>query len=236
LGDNSIIGIDKVDHKSRLYKFTKFVDDDFSFLLTHKESTLHALPVQHADTLVLPSVSDIKDDSIHSDSVHGNEQRVQPDKKSALKLREMPKRAQFTLHAAGVLVGNPLDSRTRSHHEEPSHVISAYEPTMAMHFYMVQSSDPHTYSKVVGNPLWQAAMQKEYDSLLENQTWNLVPLPLEKNIFRCKWVHGIKKYKTRQIAKGPHHIHKNLYIFTKSFSEQKFQTSWDRLGVKNTVA
>jgi len=28
--------------------------------------------VQHADTLMLPSVSDIKDDSIHSDFVHGN--------------------------------------------------------------------------------------------------------------------------------------------------------------------
>jgi hypothetical protein len=31
--------------------------------------------------------------------------------------------------------------------------------------------DPQTYNKVVGNPLWKATMQKEYDSLLENQTW-----------------------------------------------------------------
>jgi hypothetical protein len=78
--DNSIIAIGEVDHKSRLYKFTKFVDHDSSLLLTHEESTLHVPPVQHAETLVLPSVSDIRDDSIHSDYVHGNEQVVQPDK------------------------------------------------------------------------------------------------------------------------------------------------------------
>jgi hypothetical protein len=63
--DNSIIAIGEVDHKSRLYKFTKFVDGDSSLLLTHKESTLHAPPMQHANTFVLPSFPDIKDDSIH---------------------------------------------------------------------------------------------------------------------------------------------------------------------------
>jgi hypothetical protein len=40
--DNSIIAIGEVDHKSRLYKFTKFSDNDSSILLTHKESNLHA--------------------------------------------------------------------------------------------------------------------------------------------------------------------------------------------------
>jgi hypothetical protein len=85
--DNSIIAIGEVDHKSRLYKFTKFSDDDSSILLTHKESTLHAPPVQHAYTLVLPSISDIRDDSIHLDYVHGNKQVVQPDKKPTPKLQ-----------------------------------------------------------------------------------------------------------------------------------------------------
>jgi hypothetical protein len=70
--DNSVIAIGEVDHKSRLYKFTKFSDDDSSILLTHKESTLHAALVQHAYNLILPLVSDIRDDSIHSDSIHGN--------------------------------------------------------------------------------------------------------------------------------------------------------------------
>jgi hypothetical protein len=96
--DNSIIAIGEVDHKSRLYKFTKFSNDD-SILLTHKTSTLHAPLVQHAYTLVLPSVSDIRDDFIHTDSVHGNKQVVQPYKKPAPKLQQMPKKAQTTLQA-----------------------------------------------------------------------------------------------------------------------------------------
>jgi hypothetical protein len=60
--ENSIIAIGEADQKSRLYKFTKFSYNDTSILLTHKESTLHAPPVQHAYTLVLPSVSNIIDD------------------------------------------------------------------------------------------------------------------------------------------------------------------------------
>ena len=85
MNDNFIIAISELDHKSRLYKFTNFSGVDSSILLTHKEITLHAPPVQHAYTLVLPSVSEFRDD-IHSDSVHGNKHVVQPDKKPVLKL------------------------------------------------------------------------------------------------------------------------------------------------------
>jgi hypothetical protein len=167
--DNSIIAIGEVDHKSRLYKFTKFVDDDSSFLLTHKESTLHAPPVQRAYTLMLPSVPDIKYDSIHLYFVHGNKQVVQPDKKLVSKPQQISNREQFTLQEAGNLAGNPLDlRRTRSHHEEPSHVLSDFEPTIPTHYYIVQYSDPQLYSKAVGNPLWQATMQEKYDSILYN--------------------------------------------------------------------
>jgi hypothetical protein len=74
--ENSIIAIGELDHKSRLYKFTKFSNDDSFILLKHKESTFHAPSVQHAYTLVLPSVSDIRYDSIHSYSVHGNKKVV----------------------------------------------------------------------------------------------------------------------------------------------------------------
>jgi hypothetical protein len=105
--DNSIIAIGEVDHKSRLYKFTKFSDDDSSILLTHKGSTLHAPPVQHAYTLVLPSFSDIKDDSIHLDFVHGNKKVVHLDKKPVSKLQQMPKKAHTTLQVARNLAGNP---------------------------------------------------------------------------------------------------------------------------------
>jgi hypothetical protein len=57
------------------------------FYLHIRRVLLHAHPVQHAYTLVLPLVSDIIDDSIHSDYVHGNKQVEQEDKKPTLKLQ-----------------------------------------------------------------------------------------------------------------------------------------------------
>jgi hypothetical protein len=135
-----------------------------------KESHLHAPPVQHVETLLLPSAPDIRDnDSIHSDAtssdsnskdfVHGVELVAQLYEELAQELQYIPKREQSTLQEIGVLVGNPLDSRrTRSHHEDPSHVLSTSKPTMPPLCYMVQSSNPHIYKEVVGNPLWEVAM------------------------------------------------------------------------------
>jgi hypothetical protein len=49
---------------------------------------------------------------------------------------------------------------------------------------MVQSSNPQIYSEVVGNPLWETSMQEKYDSLLEDQTWDMVPLPPGRKLVR----------------------------------------------------
>ena len=84
---------------------------------------------------------------------------------------------------------------------------------------MVQSSDPHTYSEAVGNPLWEAVMQEEHDSLLENHTWDLVPLLLGRKLVKCKWVYRTKRatddqvsrYKARLVAKGSQQIHGICY-------------------------
>jgi hypothetical protein len=98
----------------------------------------------------------------------------------------MIKWAQSTLQETGDLAEDPLDSRTQYHHEEPSHVFLASKPMIPMHCYMVQYFDLQTYSEAMINPLWEASMQEEYDSLLKNQTWDLVPLPPGKKIFRSK--------------------------------------------------
>jgi hypothetical protein len=123
---------------------------------------------------------------------------------------QIPKWAQSTLQVAGVLLRNPLDSRrTQSQQKEPSHVLLSFEPAIPLHCYMVQSSDSHIYSEVVGNPLWEVAMQEEYDSLLKNHTWDLVPLPPGSKLVRCKWIYRTKRaadgqvsrYKSRLVAK-----------------------------------
>jgi hypothetical protein len=40
---------------------------------------------------------------------------------------------------------------------------------------------------------WECAMQEEYDSLMTNKTWTLVPLPVGRKLVSCKWVFKIKQ-------------------------------------------
>jgi len=35
-------------------------------------------------------------------------------------------------------------------------------------------------------------MKEEYNSLLENQTWDMVPLPSGRKLVRCRWVYKNK--------------------------------------------
>jgi hypothetical protein len=75
-----------------------------------------------------------------------------------------------------------------------------------------QEPKPTCYSSTMKNPLWRKAMNVEFDALLHNQTWTLVPSSLAKNVIGCKWVFRLKRkvdgfidqYKARFIAKVFH--------------------------------
>ena len=57
-------------------------------------------------------------------------------------------------------------------------------------------------------------MNLEFDALLKNQTWVLVPPHTAHNVIRCKWVFQIKRnadgsvecYKAHLVAKGFHQL------------------------------
>lgn len=76
--------------------------------------------------------------------------------------------------------------------EEDSQALLAMETCMPMH-----ASDPQTYAEATGHPEWEAAMDEEYKSLIENQIWDLVLLPSNQKLVRCKWV-----YQTKKVANG----------------------------------
>jgi hypothetical protein len=58
-------------------------------------------------------------------------------------------------------------------------------------------------------------MQEEYNSLLENQIWDLFLLPSGRKLVRCRWVYRTKstvngqisRYKSRLAAKGFQQVH-----------------------------
>lgn len=65
-------------------------------------------------------------------------------------------------------------------------------------------------------------MKIEYDALLKNSTWSLVPLPPHSLAIGCKWVFRVKenldgsinKYKARLVKKGFHQLSGFYYIET----------------------
>jgi hypothetical protein len=54
------------------------------------------------------------------------------------------------------------------------------------------SFEPTSFAQASKYSHWQAAMQNEYDALMRNQTWSLVPASSQMNIVGCKWVFKVK--------------------------------------------
>jgi hypothetical protein len=70
--------------------------------------------------------------------------------------------------------------------------------------------EPTSYKQAASNPKWHAAMESEFQALLDNHTWTLCPRPPHRNIIKKKWVYKLKqkvdgtidRYKARLVAKG----------------------------------
>jgi len=69
---------------------------------------------------------------------------------------------------------------------------------------------PRTYRGGLADPNWRQAMQEEFDALLANHTWDLVPRPSQANIVTGKWVFkhkyqadgSLERYKARWVLRG----------------------------------
>jgi len=71
-------------------------------------------------------------------------------------------------------------------------------------------NEPSSYNEASKHESWMNVMNMEYEDLMKNQTWDLVPYPNEHNVIGNKWIYKVKynsvreieKYKARLIAKG----------------------------------
>ena len=59
-------------------------------------------------------------------------------------------------------------------------------------------------------PIWVDAMVEEYDSIVRNNAWEVVPRPVGKLVVGSRWIYKVKqavdgsveKYKARFVARG----------------------------------
>jgi hypothetical protein len=72
--------------------------------------------------------------------------------------------------------------------------------------------EPTCFTVASKSPQWRRAMNLEFDALLKNCTWTLVPPMPNQSTISCKWVFRVKRhadgtverYKARLVAKGFH--------------------------------
>jgi hypothetical protein len=76
--------------------------------------------------------------------------------------------------------------------------------------YLASSGEPYSLHKTMSTPHWKMTMQDEYQALIHNKTWRLVPPQAGHNLIDCKWVYktkhkadgSIDHHKARLVAKG----------------------------------
>jgi hypothetical protein len=70
--------------------------------------------------------------------------------------------------------------------------------------------EPTSYEEAAENKEWKDAMIEEYQSIVNNDVWDVVPRPKEKTVVSSKWIYKMKhspdgsveKYKARFVAHG----------------------------------
>ena len=75
---------------------------------------------------------------------------------------------------------------------------------------MMVVSGPQSYQESSLDPIWKKNMQEEFNSLQDNETWELVSFPSKRKVVQCKWVYNTKvvvygsdiKYNAKFVSKG----------------------------------
>jgi hypothetical protein len=70
--------------------------------------------------------------------------------------------------------------------------------------------EPSCYEEASSQQVWRDAMMEDYQSIMKNDVWDIVPKPKEKSVVTSKWIYKIKhavdgsieKHKVRFMARG----------------------------------
>jgi hypothetical protein len=71
-------------------------------------------------------------------------------------------------------------------------------------------TEPSSFQEAVQDSTWVDAMVEEYDSIVKNSAWEIVPRPVNKSMVGSRWIYKVKqvvdgsveKYKAKFLAQG----------------------------------
>ena len=80
----------------------------------------------------------------------------------------------------------------------------------AFHASTPLSPIPKMVRSALADPNWRRAMEEEFDALMANDTWTLVPRPAGTNLVTGKWIYrhkfhadgSLDRYKARWVLRG----------------------------------
>ncbi len=153
----------------------------------------------HADEELLVPKDELQDVDQPQDEVHGVEETTHaaPTIRGRKRLTEAERLAQD----AEKVVGPPTAQRRQR--QSPDR----YTGYMALMGKCVVT-EPSFFKEVVEDPAWVDAMVEEYDSIVRNSAWEIVPRPEGKSVVGSRWIYKVKsaadesveKYKARFVA------------------------------------
>ena len=54
-------------------------------------------------------------------------------------------------------------------------------------------TEPSSFEEAVQEPTWVYAMVEEYDSIVRNSAWEIVPRPVGKSVVGSRWIYKVKQ-------------------------------------------
>jgi hypothetical protein len=75
--------------------------------------------------------------------------------------------------------------------------------------------EPTSYEDVAGKKEWKDVMVEEYQSIMNNDVWDVVPRPKEKQVVRLKWI-----FKTKHASDGSIEKYKSIFV-ARGFSQKE---------------
>ena len=114
----------------------------------------------------------------------------------------------FSIPSSGLAIHRPPEA-TNTHNMETRSKKGVYKPRVLLTHLdkqpHMQLHEPKTFKQAVACPNWQEAMKSEFDALLRNRTWILMPPSSWYKVIDSQWVYernSVKRCKARLVAQG----------------------------------